>query len=222
MKLSDVSIRRPVFATVMSLLLIVLGIMAFSRLTLRELPAIDPPIVSVDVSYPGASAAVVETRITQVLEDALAGIEGIETIESRSVNGRASVSIEFTLQRDIEAAANDVRDAVSRVMDRMPDEADPPEVEKVESDSDPVLWLNMSSKKMDTLQLSDYADRYVVDRLSSVDGVAQVRIGGQQRYAMRIWLNQDALAARDITVNEVENALRAENVELPAGRIESQ
>jgi len=222
MKLSDLSIRRPVFATVMSLLLIVLGIMAFSRLTLRELPAIDPPIVSVDVSYPGASAAVVETRITQVLEDALAGIEGIETIESRSVNGRASVSIEFTLQRDIEAAANDVRDAVSRVMDRMPDEADPPEVEKVESDSDPVLWLNMNSKKMDTLQLSDYADRYVVDRLSSVDGVAQVRIGGQQRYAMRIWLNQDALAARDITVNEVENALRAENVELPAGRIESQ
>ncbi|MEI2433383.1 efflux RND transporter permease subunit [Lysobacter yananisis] len=222
MMLSDVSIRRPVFATVMSLLLIVLGIMAFSRLTLRELPAIDPPIVSVDVTYPGASAAVVETRITQVLEDALAGIEGIETIESRSVNGRASVSIEFTLQRDIEAAANDVRDAVSRVMDRMPDEADPPEVEKVESDSDPVLWLNMSSKKMDTLQLSDYADRYVVDRLSSVDGVAQVRIGGQQRYAMRIWLNQDALAARDITVNEVENALRSENVELPAGRIESQ
>ncbi|HEY0502765.1 MAG TPA: efflux RND transporter permease subunit [Lysobacter sp.] len=221
MNLSDLSIRRPVFATVMSLLIIVLGVMAFSRLTLRELPAIDPPIVSVDVNYPGASAAVVETRITQILEDALAGIEGIETIESRSVNGRASISIEFTLNREIEAAANDVRDAVSRVLDRMPEEADPPEVEKVEADADPILWLNMSSTRMDTLQLSDYAERYVVDRLSSVDGVAQVRIGGQQRYAMRIWLNRDALAARGITVNDVETALEAENVELPAGRIES-
>jgi multidrug efflux pump len=222
MNISDLSIRRPVFATVMSLLLITLGVMAFSRLTLRELPAIDPPVVSVDVTYPGASASVVETRITQVLEDALAGIEGIESIESRSVNGRASISIEFTLQREIEAAANDVRDAVSRVSNRMPEEADPPQIEKVESDADPILWLNMSSKQMDTLQLSDYAERFVVDRLSSVDGVAQVRIGGQQRYAMRIWLDQDALAARDITVNEVEAALRAENVELPAGRIESQ
>ncbi|MBT2748177.1 MULTISPECIES: efflux RND transporter permease subunit [unclassified Lysobacter] len=221
MNISDLSIRRPVFATVMSLLLITLGVMAFSRLTLRELPAIDPPVVSVDVTYPGASASVVETRITQVLEDALAGIEGIESIESRSVNGRASISIEFTLRREIEAAANDVRDAVSRVSNRMPEEADPPQIEKVESDADPILWLNMSSKQMDTLQLSDYAERYVVDRLSSVDGVAQVRIGGQQRYAMRIWLDQDALAARDITVNEVEAALRAENVELPAGRIES-
>lgn len=221
MSISDLSIRRPVFAAVMSLLLIVLGVMAYSRLTLRELPAIDPPVVSVDVSYPGASAAVVETRITQVLEDALAGIEGIETIESRSVNGRSSITIEFTLAREIEAAANDVRDAVSGVADRMPDEADPPEVEKVESDSEVILWLNMSSSRMDTLQLTDYAERYVVDRLSSLDGVAQVRIGGQQRYAMRVWLDRDALAARGITVAEVEDALRAENVELPAGRIES-
>jgi len=194
MKLSDVSIRRPVFATVLSLLLIVLGIMAFSRLTLRELPAIDPPIVSVDVSYPGASAAVVETRVTQLLEDALSGIEGIETIQSRSVNGRSSVNIEFTLERDIEAAANDVRDAISDVADRMPDEADPPEVEKANSDSETVMWLNMSSTGLDTLQLTDYANRYIVDRLSSLDGVAQVRVGGQQRYAMRIWLNADALA----------------------------
>lgn len=221
MNVSDLSIRRPVFATVMSLLLIVLGVMAFSRLTLRELPAIDPPIVSVDVTYPGASAAVVETRVTQILEDALSGIEGIETIESRSVNGRSSISIEFTLARDIEAAANDVRDSVSRVTNRLPEEADPPQIEKVEADSDPILWLNMSSTQMDTLQLSDYAERYVVDRLSSVDGVAQVRIGGQQRYAMRVWLDRDALAARGITVNEVEAALAAENVELPAGRIES-
>ena len=222
MVLSDISIKRPVFATVMSLLLVVLGLIAFTRLTLRELPNIDPPIVSVEVSYPGASAAVVETRITQILEDAVAGIEGIETIESRSRNGQAQVTIEFSLSRDIEAAANDVRDAISRVGDRMPDEADPPEIEKVEADADVILWLNMNSERFDTLELSDYAERYVVDRLSSIDGVAQVRVGGRQRYAMRIWLDRQALAARGLTVNDVENALRRENVELPAGSIESQ
>ncbi len=221
MRLSDVSIERPVFATVLSLLLIVLGLLSYSRLTLRELPAIDPPVVSVDVGYPGASAGVVETRITQVLEDALAGIEGIETLQSRSVNGRSSVTIEFTLERDIEAAANDVRDAVSRVSGRMPEEADPPEVQKADSDSEVILWLNMSSERMDTLQLTDYADRYVVDRLSALSGVSQVRVGGQQRYAMRIWLDRDALAARGLTAGDVESALRAENIELPAGRIES-
>jgi len=221
MKLSDISITRPVLAVVMSLLLVVLGVMSFTRLTLRELPAIDPPIVSVDVEYTGASAAVVESRITQVLEDALAGIEGIETIEARSRNGSSDISIEFVPTRDVEAAANDVRDAVSRVTDRMPDQARPPEISKVEADADPILWLNMSSSAMDTLQLSDYAERYVVDRFSSLDGVAQVRIGGRQRYAMRIWLDRDQLAARGMTVSDVEAALENENVELPAGSIES-
>src|SRR5690606_12914544 len=176
-----------------------------------------PPIVSVDVRYPGASAAVVETRITQVLEDALSGIEGVETIQSRSVNGRSAVTLEFTLKRDIEAAANDVRDAISGVADRLPDEADPPEVEKADSDSDTIMWLTMGSRPMEALELSDYADRYVVDRLSSLDGVAQVRIGGRQRYAMRIWLDAAAMTARGVTPNDVEAALRAENVELPAG-----
>jgi multidrug efflux pump len=221
MKLSDLSIRRPVFATVLSLLLVVLGVIAYTRLTLRELPAIDPPIVSIDVSYPGASAAVVETRVTQILEDALSGIEGVETIESSSQNGQSEISIEFSLSREIEAAANDVRDAVSRVLDRMPPEADPPEIEKAESDSDPILWLNMRSTRMDTLELTDYAQRYVVDRLSAIDGVAQVRVGGEQRYAMRIWLDSAALAARGLTVADVEEALRRENIELPAGSIES-
>jgi len=221
-KLSDLSIRRPVFAAVISLLLVALGVMAFTRLTVRELPNIDPPIVSVSVSYPGASAAVVETRITQILEDALAGIEGIRTIESRSRNGRADVTIEFNLTRDIEAAANDVRDAISRVMDRMPIEADPPEISKVEADADPIMWLNMRSSVMDTMELSDYADRYVVDRLSALDGVARVQLSGAQRYAMRIWLDRDAMAARGVTASDVEQALRNENVELPAGRIESE
>lgn len=222
MKLSDLSIRRPVFAVVVSLLLVVLGAMAFMRLTLRELPNIDPPIVSVQVSYPGASAAVVETRVTQILEDGLAGIEGIRTIQSQSRNGRSDVTIEFNLSRDIEAAANDVRDRVSRVMDRLPDEADPPEIAKVEADADVIVWLNMRSTAMDTMELTDYADRYVIDRLSALDGVARVQLGGAQRYAMRIWLDRDAMAARGITTSDVESALRAENVELPAGRIESE
>ena len=221
MKLSDLSIKRPVLAVVMSLLLIVLGVMSFTRLTLRELPAIDPPVVSVQVDYPGASASVVETRITQTLEDALAGIEGINTIESSSQNGASRISIEFYATRDIEAAANDVRNAVSRVADRMPEEADPPEISKVESDSDAIIWLNLRSESMDLLQLADYAQRYLVDRFSSLEGVAQVRLGGSQRYAMRIWLDGDKLAARGLTAGDVESALRAENVELGAGRIES-
>ncbi len=222
MVLSDLSIRRPVFAAVMSLLLIVIGAIAFTQLSLRELPAIDPPIVSIQTEYPGASAAVVETRITQVLEDAVSGIEGIETIESSSRNGAANITIEFLLSRDIESAANDVRSAVSRVANRLPEEARAPEIEKVESDADVIIWLNISSPRLDIQALTDYADRYVVDRLSSLPGVAQVRLGGGQRYAMRIWLDGAALAARGLTVADIEQALNRENVELPAGRLESQ
>jgi multidrug efflux pump len=221
MVLSDLSIRRPVLATVMSLMLVALGLIAFSRLTLRELPDIDPPIVSIDGSYTGASAAVVETRMTQVLEDAIAGIEGIQSVESRSRNGGFDITIEFSLDRDIESAANDVRSAVSRVLDRLPEEADPPEVEKVAAGAEVVLWLALKSSNMDQLELADYAERYIVDRLSVVDGVANIRVGGAQRYAMRIWLDRQALAARGLTVADVEAALRRENVELPAGRLES-
>ncbi|MBK6728805.1 MAG: efflux RND transporter permease subunit [Xanthomonadales bacterium] len=221
MVLSDLSVRRPVFATVASLMLVVLGLIAFVRLPLRELPNIDPPIVSVDVSYPGASAGVVETRVTQLMEDALSGIEGVETIQSQSRNGRSSITLEFSLGRDIEGAANDVRDAVSRVADRLPQEADAPQVAKVEGDAEVILWLNLSSPQLDSLALTDYAERYIVDRLSSLEGVAQLRIGGSQRYAMRIWIDRDALAARGLTIAEVEAALRSENIELPAGRLES-
>ena len=221
MLLSDVSVKRPVFATVLSLILLVLGLIAFTRLPLRELPNIDPPIVSIDTTYTGASAAVVETRVTQVLEDSVAGIEGVESVQSSSRNGRSSITMEFTLNRDIEGAANDVRDAVSRAADRLPEEIDPPQVAKVEGDADVIIWLNLSSATLDQLALTDYADRYIVDRLSSIDGVAQVNFGGGQRYAMRIWIDRKALAARNLTANDIENALRRENVELPAGRIES-
>jgi multidrug efflux pump len=222
MILSDISIKRPVFAAVISLMLVTVGMIAFTKLPLRELPNIDPPVVSIDVAYPGAAAGVVETRITQVLEDAVAGIEGVDLVTSTSRNGRASVNLEFTLERDIESAANDVRDAVSRVADRLPEEADPPQVAKVEADAEVIIWVRLVQKDADPLALTDYAERYLVDRFSSIPGVAQVRLSGGQRYAMRVWLNDNALAARSLTVSDVENALRRENLELPAGRLESK
>lgn len=222
MMLSDLSIKRPVFAAVISLMLITVGVIAFTKLPLRELPNIDPPVVSIDVSYPGAAAGVVETRITQVLEDAVAGIEGIDLVTSSSRNGRASVNLEFTLERDIESAANDVRNAVGRVANRLPEEADAPEIAKVEADADVIIWVRVVQKNADALALTDYADRYLVDRLSSIPGVARVNLSGGQRYAIRIWLNNEALTARGLTVSDVESALRRENLELPAGRLESQ
>ncbi len=221
MILSDVSVRRPVFAAVLSLMLITLGILSAERLSVREYPDIDAPVVSVLTVYKGASASTVETRVTQPLEDAVAGIEGIRWIASSSEDGRSRVQIEFNISRDIDAAANDVRDRVSRVIDRLPSEVDAPEIFKVDSDENAIMWFNLNSTNMNVLELTDYADRYLVDRLSAVDGVARVRIGGAQRYAMRIWLDRVALAARGLTVDDVEQALREENLELPAGALES-
>ena len=222
MIISDLSIRRPVLATVASLLLIVLGVFAFTRLPLRELPDIDPPVVSINTSYTGASASVVETRITQVLEDAVSGIEGVDLLTSSSRNGRSSINIEFTTERDIEGAANDVRDAVSRVLDDLPDEVDTPRIAKADADSEVIMWANLVGPTYDTLTLTDYADRYLVDRLSSIDGVSQVNIGGGQTYAMRVWPDATAMAARGLTVADLQAALRRENIELPAGTIESK
>ncbi len=221
MILSEISVRRPVFATVLSLLLIAFGLLSFSGLPLRELPNIDPPVVSISTTYPGAAADVVQSRITEIIEDQVAGIEGIDTITSRSRDGSSDVTIEFSLSRDIEAAANDVRDAVARVLDRLPDAVDSPEVSKADADADPILWLNFSASGMDPMQLTEYARKVVVDQLSIVDGVSRVQIGGGQDYAMNLWLDRQALAARGLTVTDVENALRAQNVELPAGKIES-
>ncbi len=221
MILSEISVRRPVFATVLSLLLIAFGLLSFSGLPLRELPNIDPPVVSISTTYPGAAADVVQSRITEIIEDQVAGIEGIDTITSRSRDGTSDVTIEFTLARDIEAAANDVRDAVARVLDRLPDEVDAPQVSKADADADPVLWLNFSATGLDPMQLTEYANKVLVDQLSIIDGVSRVQIGGGQDYAMNIWLDRQALAARGLAVADVENALRAQNIELPAGRIES-
>jgi multidrug efflux pump len=221
MILSDISVKRPVFASVLSLLLVVFGLVAFNGLPLREYPDIDPPVVSVVTLYPGASANVVETQITQLIEERLAGIEGIRSISSQSEDGRSAVTIEFSTGRDIDGAANDIRDRISTIVDDLPVEADPPEIEKVDSNDDVIMWLNLSSDRLSVPQLTDYADRYLVDRFSVLDGVSRIRIGGGQDFAMRIWLKGNEMAARNITVGDVESALRSENIELPAGSIES-
>lgn len=222
MILSDVAVRRPVLAAVISLLLIAFGLLAFDRLPLREYPDIDPPVVSVETRYPGAAANVVETRITRLIEDQVAGLEGIDTIESLSEDGRSNITIKFDVGRDIDAAANDVRDRVARVSDDLPDEAEPPEIQKVDANEDVILWFNLASDRLTIPEISDFARRYLVDRFSVIDGVARVRVGGRQTFAMRVWLDRQALAARGLTVADVEAALRAENLELPAGGVESR
>ncbi|WP_150911827.1 efflux RND transporter permease subunit [Marinobacter halotolerans] len=221
MILSDISIKRPVFATVISLLILVFGLAALRGLPVREYPDIDPPVVSISTDYVGAAAEVVDTQITQVIEGAISGIEGIRSIESSTEQGESRTSIEFNTSRNVDIAANDVRDAVARVANDLPEEADPPVVRKADSDARPMMWLSLRSDVWDSAELSDFAERVLVDRLSVLDGVADVRIGGERRYAIRIWLDRERLAARDITVAEVEQALRANNVELPAGSVES-
>ncbi|MBK8289176.1 MAG: efflux RND transporter permease subunit [Cellvibrionales bacterium] len=221
MIISDLSIKRPVFATVINIVLVVFGVIAFLELPLRGYPDIDPPVVSVETVYPGASANVVESKITQLLEDQLSGVEGLRVLSSESREGKSQINLEFSLKRNIDAAANDVREAVTRVIDRLPDEAKPPQVNKSDADSSVIVWFAISSSLMSQLELSDYVDRYVVDRFKVVDGVARVQIWGERRYVMRITLDRSAMAARGITANDIENVLRAENVELPAGKIES-
>jgi len=221
MILSDISVKRPVFASVISLLLIAFGLVSYDRLSLREYPDIDPPVVTVEVEYPGAPANIIETRVTEIIEERIAGIEGIEFIESSSEDGVSKVTIEFSVERDIDAAANDVRDRISGVADNLPDEAEPAEVQKVDSNDDVIIWQNLAGDNMSVPELTDYAERYLVDQYSTLDGVARVRVGGGLNYAMRVWLERQELAARNLSVSDIENALRAENIELPAGSLES-
>ena len=222
MWLSDTSVRRPVLATVMSLLLMAFGALSFRNLPLRELPDVDPPIVSVETTYIGASAAVVESRVTKPIEDRLAGLEGIHKIVSESSEGISRITIEFSLSRDIDSAANDVRDRVSQARDDIPADADAPEIYKAQSGASPIMWINLSGDDYGPLELTDFAERHLVDRFSVVDGLARVILSGAKHYSMRIWLDRVALAARDLTVADIETALRTQNVELPAGRIESE
>ena len=208
MILSDVSVTRPVFASVLSLLLVAFGLVAFDRLPLREYPDIDPPVVSIDTTYPGAAANVVETRITRVIEDRIAGVEGIDSIESQSEDGRSRITIRFNVSRDVDGAANDVRDRVSGVLDRLPDEAEAPDIQKVDSSDDVIMWLNLASERMTVPELSEFAERYLADRFSVLDGVARVRIGGGQTFAMRVWLDRMAMAARGAVGNSLQSSRR--------------
>jgi len=221
MILSDVSIKRPVFATVVSLLLVVLGLASLTRLPVRELPKIDPPIVQVITTYTGASAGVVDTQITELIEGAVAGIEGIRTITSFSRDERSVVTIEFNLNRNVDSASNDVRDRVARAAARLPTQAQAPIVQKQDGDARPIMWVAVSSDRMSAMEITNIARQRFVDRLAIVDGVAQVIISGERRFSMRIWLDRQALAARGLTVQDIEDAIRRENVELPGGRLES-
>jgi multidrug efflux pump len=218
--LSDISVKRPVFAAVAAIILCVIGLAAFFSLPIRELPNVDPPVVSVSTTYRGASAEVIEERITQVIERQVSGIQGIDRVNSSSRDGVSRINITFRLDRDLDAAANDVRDAVSRVSALLPDQADPPQIAKATADSSPILFLNLTSTTLNQLELADYADRYLVERLSTIDGVATVGLAGAPLYSMRIWLDSDAMAARGLTVDDVETALNNQNLELPAGALE--
>jgi len=205
----------------MSLVLVLVGLVCYQRLSVREYPAIDPPVVTVDTTYRGASAAIVETQVTKVLEDALSGIEGIDFITSISREESSQISVNFLLDRDPDYAAADVRDRVGRVRGRLPDEIEEPIIQKREADARPILYLAFFSNRHSALEISDYADRYVKDQLQTVTGVAEVRLFGERRYSMRIWLDPERLAAFQLTPQDVEEALRRQNVEVPSGRVES-
>ena len=222
MKLSETSIRRPVLACVMSLLVVLVGLVAFRQLSLREYPRIDEPIVTVGTRLIGASSEVIESQVTKPLEDSIAGIDGVDIMTSISRTEQSQISVRFRLSKDPDTAAAEVRDRVSRVRGRLPAAVDEPVIAKVEADATPTIWLAYTSETLSPLVLTDIVTRVAKPRLQTVPGVADVSIGGDRRYAMRIWLDADRLASYKLTVQDVEEALRKQNLEVPAGRIESQ
>ncbi|UEM05960.1 efflux RND transporter permease subunit [Skermanella rosea] len=221
MRISDICIRRPVFATVMSLILILLGVVSYDRLSVREYPNIDEPVVSVNTTYLGASAEIIETQVTQVLEGSIAGIEGIDVLSSVSRPESSRITVRFRQNVDPDVAASDVRDRVGRVRGRLPDEIDEPIISKVEADAQPIIVMPFTSDRLSGLEITDYIDRFIVDRFKNLPGVADVQILGERRYAMRLWIDRARLAGYDLTVQDVEAALRGQNIEVPAGRVES-
>ncbi|HET9041554.1 MAG TPA: efflux RND transporter permease subunit, partial [Burkholderiales bacterium] len=222
MVLSDLCIRRPVLATVLSLVVVLLGIVCYQRLSVREYPKIDEPVVTVETKYRGASAEIIESRVTKVLEDSLAGIEGVDVLTSISRAENSQITVRFRLERNPDAAASDVRDRVARVRGRLPEDIEEPVIAKVEADANPIIWLAFSSDRYSPLEVSDFASRLVKTRLQTLPGAADVRVFGERRYSMRIWLDRNKLAAYRLTPLDVEDALRRQNVEVPAGRIESR
>jgi multidrug efflux pump len=222
MQLAEVSIRRPVFATVLSLLIVLVGAVSFNRLTVREYPKIDEPVVTVSVRYAGASAEVIESQVTKPLEDSIAGIDGVDVITSISRADQGQISVRFRLEKDADSAAAEVRDRTSRVRNRLPQAIEEPVIAKVEADAFPVIFMTFRSETQSQLQINDLINRVVKSRLQTVTGVADVRIYGERKYAMRVWLDTDKLASYRLTTQDVEDAIRRSNLELPAGRIESQ
>ncbi|MGC4075823.1 MAG: efflux RND transporter permease subunit [Rubrivivax sp.] len=222
MRLSETSVRRPVLATVMSLLLILIGLVSFRALTVREYPKIDEPVVTVSTTLVGAASEVIETQVTKPLEDSIAGIDGVDIMTSISRTERSQITVRFKLEKDPDTAAAEVRDRVSRVRGRLPDAVDEPVIAKVEADATPTIWIAYSGEGVDPLQLTEVITRVIKPRLQTVPGVADVQIGGDRAYSMRVWLDPDRLAAYRLTVQDVEDALRAQNLEVPAGRIESR
>ncbi|HKO68316.1 MAG TPA: efflux RND transporter permease subunit [Burkholderiaceae bacterium] len=221
MSLFELCIRRPVLSTVLSLLVLVIGAISYTRLDVREYPRIDEPVVSVNTTYPGASADVIESQVTKILEDSIAGIEGVELMTSRSQAERSNIDVRFRITRDPDSAAADVRDKVARVRARLPETVDEPVIAKVEADAFPVIWMAVEAGERTPLDASDYLTRYVKPRLSVLPGAADVRIYGERVTAMRINVDRDRLAGYGLTPQDVENALRRQNIELPSGRIES-
>lgn len=222
MQLPEISVRRPVFATVLSLLILLVGFVSFTRLNVREYPKIDNPVVTVETKYTGASSAVVESQVTKVLEDSLAGIEGVDVITSISRQEQSQITVSFVLSRDADSAAADVRDKVSRVRQKLPTGIDEPVIAKVEADAFPVIWLSFTADNLNVLQLTDYANRIAKPMMQTAPGASDVRVYGERKYSMRIWLDPDRLASYKLTTQDVEDALRRSNVEVPAGRIESR
>jgi multidrug efflux pump len=221
MWISDLSIKRPVLATVMSIVLILFGLVSLSFLSIREYPDIDPPVISVMTVYSGANAEILETTVTELLEDELIGIEGIRSLNSVSREGASNIVVEFELERNVDTAAQDVRDRVSRARGRLPNDIEEPVISKQDTDASAVMWIGLRGKNWSSLQVTDYADRFIKDQLQTVDGVGNVIIGGAREYSMRVWLDPVRMAARQTTVLDVEKALRSENVEIPSGRVES-
>ena len=221
MILPQISIRRPVLASMMSLAIVLFGLIGLQRLPVRELPDIDPPVVSVTTVYPGANASVVETEVTERLEEEINNIEGIKTLFSQSREQVSSITVEFDLARDIDQAAQDVRDRVARVRGKLPETIDEPIVAKQDADAQPVLWIGMNSDRITPLELTRLAEKQIKNRLQTVKGVSGVIIGGEQRFAMRLWLDAQKMAAHQLTVLDVDQALQQQNVELPSGRVEN-
>ncbi len=222
MQLPEIAIRRPVFATVLSLLVVLIGAVSFNRLAVREYPKIDEPVVTVSVRYPGASAEVIESQVTKPLEDSIAGIDAVDVLTSISRAEQRQISVRFRLDKDAAAAAAEVRDRTSRVRNRLPQAIEEPVIAKVEADAFPVIWLAFTSDTLSPLQINDLVNRIVKPRLQTVTGVADVRIFGERKYAMRVWLDPDKLAGYRLTTQDIEDAVRRSNLEVPAGRIESQ